>query len=788
MKLKNILLLGVLFIINTTYSQDANFHIYLCFGQSNMHGAAPIEEMDKTVNPRFKVMQSLDCDSIGKSGEWRIATPPLCQCDSGLSPADYFGGTMVNNLPDSIKVGVINVAIPGCDIRLFDKDIYKEYTDTHKEPWFAKIINSYSGNPYQHLIDLAKKAQEDGVIKGILLHQGETNTGDQMWPQYVKKVYNHILEDLNLSADSTPLLSGEVVHEDQQGKCSKMNDIIAKLPQVIPTAHVISSSGCPAPKDRVHFSPAGYRKLGARYAEKMLSLMGIENLVPETFKNPILPGYHPDPSICRVGDDYYMVNSTFIWYPGIPIYHSKDLVNWKLIGHGINRPDQIDLEGLKDRNGIYAVTIRHHEGVFYLITTCVGCEGNFYITSTDPAGEWSDPVWLPDAPGIDPSLMWDDDGKCYYTGHMSVSEQQWPTQCGIWTQELDLKTKKLTGKREVLTYGHANNASYTEGPHIYKIKDKYLLMVSEGGTGTFHALSVHHSDSLFGPYVADMINPVITHRHLGKDYPIQATGHGDLVKTQNGEWWCVLLSKRLIGDNEATLTRETFLAKVTFEGETPVFNAGEGKVLEEQTRPNLPWTPFEPTPEKDYFESKKLGLEYCFIRIPKQPFYALDGEHLNIKLQPQVMDSLVNASLIVRRIESPNFEAGTKLSFKTSKSNEEAGLVVYRTNENHYALMKRKNDLVLYKSFKGEKSIVHTIPYNKKDVYLKAVGHDFGITFSYGENEDNMKPIGEKQSLVVIVDGNGNQFNGPGVGMYATSNGKQTKGVAQFNWFSYKNN
>lgn len=506
---------------------------------------------------------------------------------------------------------------------------------------------------------------------------------------------------------------------------------------------------------------------------------------PETFQNPILSGYHPDPSICRVGDDYYLVNSTFIWYPGIPIYHSKDLVNWKLIGHGINRPDQIDLNGLEDRQGIYAVTIRHHNGIFYLITTCVNCENNFYITAKDPAGPWSDPIWLPDAPGIDPSLMWDDDGKCYYTGHTRIEEQTWPTQCGIWLQELDLEQQKLVGERKILTYGHANNASYTEGPHLYKINGNYMLMLSEGGTGLYHALSVHHSDSLWGSYKADMINPVLSHRQFGSKYPIQAVGHGDLVQTQNDEWWCVTLGKRVI-NGETTLARETFLSKVNFEGSTPIFNNGEGKVLTEQKRPNLPWSPFEREPAKDEFNKEELDLKWCFIRVPKEKFHELKEGKLNIKTRPKTLDKTVNSSLIIQRIEHHKFSASTKLNFETTKDNEQAGLAIYRTNENYYFLAKEKSALVLIKSFKGVKEEVARIPYSKSEVFLKAEANDLDVTFSYGESLKAMKNIGTTQSLIVIADGNGNQFNGAGIGMYTTSNGITSNNNASFDWFEYK--
>lgn len=280
MSIRVLVIFGALLSSINGFSQDSNFYIYLCFGQSNMEGQGTIEPQDKIVDDRFQVMQALDCSNLGRTkATWYTAVPPLCQCWSGLSPADYFGRTMVKNLPDSIKIGVINVAVGGCDIRLFDKDIYQDYDSTYAESWFLDKIKAYEGNPYQYLIDLAKLAQQDGVIKGILLHQGETNTGDNQWPSYVKKIYNDMLTDLSLDADSVPLLAGEVLSAEGNC-CSYMNTIINRLPDTIPTAHVISSSGCTA-KDNAHFDSEGYRILGKRYGMKMLSLMGYEAFYSE---------------------------------------------------------------------------------------------------------------------------------------------------------------------------------------------------------------------------------------------------------------------------------------------------------------------------------------------------------------------------------------------------------------------------------------------------------------------------------------------------------------------------
>jgi hypothetical protein len=268
------LIFAGLFLLTTNLcAQDPNFHIYLCFGQSNMEGQGTIQTQDMTVDSRFKVFQSLNCSNLDRKKEtWYTAVPPTCQCYSKLSPADYFGRTMVAKLPDSITIGIINVAVGGCDIRLFDKDIYQDYDSTYPDSWFASKIEAYKGNPYQHIIELARLAQKHGVIKGILLHQGETNSGQDLWPSYVKKIYNDMLRDLSLSADSVPLLAGEVLSAEGNC-CSRMNPIINKLPATIPTAYVISSAGCTG-QDNAHFDSEGYRELGRRYAAKILSLMG----------------------------------------------------------------------------------------------------------------------------------------------------------------------------------------------------------------------------------------------------------------------------------------------------------------------------------------------------------------------------------------------------------------------------------------------------------------------------------------------------------------------------------
>ncbi len=278
MKIKlGLLLLGGMLLSNVNaYSQDTNFWIFVCFGQSNMEGFPGIKPEDKiNVDDRFQMLAAVDFPrQERKMGGWYHAVPPLCRPSTGLCPADYFGRTMVSNLPPSIKVGVVTVAVGGCKIELFEKDNYQAYA-SNAPVWMKGMIKQYDGNPYQHLVDMAKLAQKDGVIKGILLHQGESNTGDKEWPNKVKIVYENLLNDLNLQAQQVPLLAGEVVNADQHGQCASMNQIIDELPKTIPTAHVISSAGCEAiPPDHLHFTAAGYRELGTRYADEMLSLLG----------------------------------------------------------------------------------------------------------------------------------------------------------------------------------------------------------------------------------------------------------------------------------------------------------------------------------------------------------------------------------------------------------------------------------------------------------------------------------------------------------------------------------
>lgn len=266
--------LASLTMVSPVVAQDPNFHIYLGFGQSNMEGnAKDFSGNDKVSNPRFQVMSAVNCSNPSRTqGKWAAGVAPLVRCNTGLSPLDYFGRTLVDSLPSSIKIGVVPVAVAGSKIEGFDLGTYQAYY-AGEATWMKNIVAEYGGNPYARLVSMAKEAQKSGVIRGILLHQGESNNNDANWPTKVNKIYTSLLKDLGLEARNVPLLVGELVGADQGGACASHNNVIAKVPQTIPTAHVISSKGCTDIADNLHFSAAGYRELGKRYAQKMLALL-----------------------------------------------------------------------------------------------------------------------------------------------------------------------------------------------------------------------------------------------------------------------------------------------------------------------------------------------------------------------------------------------------------------------------------------------------------------------------------------------------------------------------------
>ena len=511
----------------------------------------------------------------------------------------------------------------------------------------------------------------------------------------------------------------------------------------------------------------------------------------KTFSNPIIPGFNPDPSICRVGDDFYLVTSSFEWFPGLPIYHSKDLMNWEQIGHVLNRPSQLQMkDGLKNSAGLWAPTIRFHNGKFYVICTAQQAGGNFYVTADKAEGPYSEPVFLTDAPGIDPSMFFDDDGTCWYTGSINGTpkEDKYPNEDKIYIQKLDLEQGKLVGERTILTTGHAVNAPYTEAPHIYKINGKYFLMVAEGGTWNNHAITLFTADKVTGPYSAGIANPVLTHRHLGNDIDITTIGHGDLVQTQNGDWWCVMLGVRP-EKGFTMLGRETFITPVKFQNGWPVFNPGAGRVLANEKVTGLEPFPVTKPIECDEFEKPELNFVWSFLRTPFEKWYELKNSKLTLNLRPQKVTDFVNPSLIARRIQHKNFDAVLKMEFTPKQEGEEAGLIVMQNGKNHYRLVVqrklKKDSVFLFKMEKDFETIAYAAPYKSKSLVFKVEVRSLGYQFSMGENESSLKEVGYVQDATVNSSNKAGGFIGPFIGMYCSSNGKPTKNKAFFDWFKY---
>ena len=514
------------------------------------------------------------------------------------------------------------------------------------------------------------------------------------------------------------------------------------------------------------------------------------------FRNPILPGFYPDPSICRVGDDYYLVTSSFEYFPGLPIFHSRDLVNWRQLGHVLTRPSQLNLDGVRGSGGLYAPTIRHHNGMFYVINTLMDGKvnhGNFIVTAPEITGPWSEPFWLPEARGIDPSLYFDDEtGRAWYVGNRHVAEPQFPGHCEIWLQELDLATMHLIGPDYALWEGALKKAIWPEGPHIYKIDGHYYLLISEAGTGHDHALSIARSESLTGPYEGYTRNPILTHRHLGWDYPIVGVGHADLVETQNNEWWLVLLGMRPTEGYHFNLGRETFLAPVTWEQGWPVVNVGVGKVEFEMTAPSLPEHALPTLPARDSFDSPALAELWNFIRTPREPFWSLTERpgSLRLKLRPTRITEVANPSFVGRRQQHFLFSAQAALEFAPRSAHECAGLVVLQNNNFHYRLtvtLEGGSRVVqLIKREKGEETLLAEQALPEGRVYLKASAISQAAYSFYVSSDGN-----NWQLLVENVDGRilstkiAGGYVGAYIGMYASSNGQPSENHADWDCFEY---
>ncbi|OHB57583.1 MAG: hypothetical protein A2173_11200 [Planctomycetes bacterium RBG_13_44_8b] len=507
-----------------------------------------------------------------------------------------------------------------------------------------------------------------------------------------------------------------------------------------------------------------------------------------TFNNPIISGFYPDPSICRVGEDYYLFTSSFEYFPGVPIFHSKDLVHWRQIGYCLTRKSQLTLNKVRASGGIYAPTIRYNKGIFYMVTTNVDGGGNFYVTAKNPAGPWSEPVWL-DHSGMDPSLLFDDDGKVYYTRHEGQGDGY------IAQRTLNLETGKLEGDLKKIWGG--TGGIWAEGPHLYKINGKYFLMISEGGTSYDHSVTIARSDSPWGPFEADPNNPILTHRNRPES-PIQALGHADLVETPDG-WWLVCLGIRPQGGRFHHIGRETFLAPVTWnENGWPVVN-GNGTLELTLPAPKLTQHTFEEPPARDDFGSDKLAVQWNLLRNPYDGDYSLTERPGFLRLHGSAitLNDQDSPAFVGRRQTDFNCVVSTLLIFDPNSENEEAGLVVRQNDKHHYeigvTLRQGKRQVFFRKILKGK--IIEPVQYIDIDagpVILSVKATPLSYEFYYQSTSGDRKVLGTAQTKDLSVEAigfaDGMCFTGVYFGMYATGTGQKCKRPADFDWFEYKNN
>jgi xylan 1,4-beta-xylosidase len=424
------------------------------------------------------------------------------------------------------------------------------------------------------------------------------------------------------------------------------------------------------------------------------------------YRNPILAGYYPDPSITRAGDKFYLVNSSFAHFPAIPIHESHDLVNWKLIGHAIDDPGKVKFDGLDISRGVFAPSIHHHAGTFYVINTLVDAGGNFFVTAKDPKGPWSAPVWLKEIDGIDPSFFFDDDGKAYILNNGAPEGQPlYEGHRAIWIQEFDVSDNKLVGPRKVIVNGGVDLAAkpiWIEGPHLYRVKGWYYLSCAEGGTGPGHSQVVLRSKSPWGPFEPYAHNPILTQRDLPPDRanPVTNAGHADFVEMKDGSWWAVFLASRPYQGDRYNTGRETFLLPVSWKDGWPTI-LGRGKEipyvvkgprsLSRRSQPPADALSGNFTKRDDFDGTTDFQPEWIHVYPPSRTWWNFDRVPGELHIHPLKvnLDAQRNTWFLARRQQHLRFDATTQLQ-PPAQGGIAAGIAAYQNASHWYFLATRR--------------------------------------------------------------------------------------------------
>jgi len=527
---------------------------------------------------------------------------------------------------------------------------------------------------------------------------------------------------------------------------------------------------------------------------------------PVYYSNPILSGFYPDPSICRAGGDYYLVTSSFAYFPGLPLFHSKDLVNWKQIGHAMDRASQLDHEGAGVSRGLFAPAIRFYKGTFYIVCTQIDKGGNFIITATDARGPWSDPVWIPEVNGIDPSLFIEDDSTAYlvynsippgnislYDGHRTIR-----------MYEFDLKNLKVKGEEKILINGGTDITKkpvWIEAPHIFRKDGWYYLICAEGGTAYNHSEVVFRSRSIAQAFVPYENNPILTQRHLdtARKNPVTTTGHADFVETPRGDWYAVFLGCRPYQDNHYNIGRETFMVPVKWENGWPIILRGNEQVQEKYPVPFPAITKKEENEFsgkirfRDEFDDKQLEHRWMFLRTVHEPWHEIKKGQLHLNLKEETCSGKRNPAFVGHRQQSHECAGTTMMEFTTTKENEKAGLLIFQNETHYYYLCKSyhagKPAIQLYQGAPDSSMQLlesKQLPADARRIFLRIrmKGNTYG--FAYSLNGNDWKAIENGLDARFLSTETAGGFVGSVFALYVTSMGKKSGNQAKFDWFEYR--
>ncbi|MEJ2052402.1 MAG: glycoside hydrolase family 43 protein [Calditrichaceae bacterium] len=540
-----------------------------------------------------------------------------------------------------------------------------------------------------------------------------------------------------------------------------------------------------------------------------------KDLQRQQFNNPILSGFYPDPSICKVGSDYYIVNSTFAYFPGIPVFHSKNLVSWELIGHVMDRPEQMDLDGLGVSRGIFAPDISYNAGIFYVTCTLVDAGGNFVVTSEAPEGPWSNPVFIPEINGIDPSLFFDENNKTYIL-YNSIPPDNKPLYQGhrtIRMYEFDKVNLKVVGEEKILVNGGTDLSKkpvWIEGPHLYKIDGYYYLMCAEGGTSVDHSEVIFRSKRIEGPYISYSGNPILTQRNLDpkRQHPVTCTGHADMVQLDSGNWWAVFLGCRPYSPADKNLFntgRETFLAPVRWQNGWPVINPDSNEVQYQYQYPipsehKISQAPYGGNFKiRDDFDKDELGPDWIFLRTLHEKWYDLTTHpgYLNIQLRPETCSEKVNPSFIARRQQHLHGSATAAIKFSAKNEKEKAGLIIFQNESHYYYLCKsiENNDPVIQLYISKEQDTHQEILASVKDfetdddndlLFFRIEANGDVYNFYYSNDGIDWIIVKENVDASYLSTEKAGGFVGCMYALYATSSGLESDNSVLVDWFEYE--